>query len=216
MITPLAIVLLTYERTEYALQTVRGIQENLRYPETHWIVADDGSRQEHIDAVRTAVGAEHRFSTGKRSYGGIANWAWETSRSISPVTLWLEDDWYLDAPFDPSHYIELLMQEGSVGMVRLGRLPIGLDARTVGDGAQMYLHIQPTQQYMFSGNPSLRHIRFYEQFGPYPVGKSPGQTECDYDGQIRARGAHPKILFPIDVGTWGLFGHIGAVKAEDL
>jgi hypothetical protein len=210
---PLAIILLTYERTDCAVRTVSAIKANLRYPEIAWIVADDGSRGEHLVAVRKAIGTVCTISSSRRSYGGMANWAWEVSKSISPVTLWVEDDWVLDREFDPSHYINLLISNDNIGMVRLGRLPIGLDMYSIGDGKQIYLHVLPTRQYMFSGNPSLRHIRFYEAFGAYPEGLQPDKTETDYDNQIRIKGAHPKILYPVDLGTWGLFGHIGTVRA---
>jgi hypothetical protein len=77
----------------------------------------------------------------------------------------------------------------------------------------MYLHMLPSTPYMFSGNPALRHIRFYEAFGAYPLDLDPGETEVKYDAQIRARGNSPKILYPIDFGAWGAFGHIGEVKS---
>ena len=215
---PIVIVFQTFERTSYALQAIASVKENLHYPGGFtWIVADDGSPEPHVEAVKAAIGSENIFalSSERRGYGGTANWAWETSFTVkaSPLTLWLEDDWIVPARADITAYAEILLHHPDIAMVRLAHLPIGLDCKTIGRHHRMFLHIQATTDYMFSGNPSLRHTRFFSAFGWYPEGHDPGRTEIEYDFSIRKKGSEPKIIRPVDLATWGIFGHIGEVRS---
>jgi len=47
----LAILLLTYKRTEYALRTVRGICNHLDYQPRAWYIADDGTPGDHVQQI---------------------------------------------------------------------------------------------------------------------------------------------------------------------
>lgn len=211
------IIFQTYKRTEYALRSIAAIKEYLKYP-VRWLVVDDGSDAAHVDAVGAAIGDDLMGIFSKRiGYGALANRAWKESiRQEDSLTMWIEDDWVLDRTFDPTHYINLLETDLSVGMLRLGRIPIGLHSEVVGDGSEVYLRLKRGMGgYYFSGNPSIRHSRFYEAYGDYPVGLHPGDTEVTYDRQIQSVNgiAGPDILIPVNIGTWGLFGHIGAEKS---
>lgn len=212
---PLLIILQTYQRTEYALITIKATLEKLRYPgEVKWYVADDGSGSEHLAAVREAIGpgivGEHSRHWG---YGGSANRALAFARDYTDLTLWLEDDWQLTVVLDLSPYLEILRSDESVGMIRLGRIPKDLDCTTEERGWKTYLNILNTRQYMFSGNPSLRHKRFHDCYGGYPEGLWPGDTELAFDGRIRQHQGGVKILADVDLGTWGAFAHIGRDKS---
>lgn len=206
------IILLTYQRTEYALRTVRCAKQNLRYDgEIKWIMVDDGSRESHVNAVAEEIG-DVAYRTGRNSYGGNANWAWE--RAQSDVTLWLEDDWELRNPLDITPYVNLLRKHDDIGMVRLGLLPIDLKLYSIGRDGIMYLDVSKESNYAFSGNPHLKHKRFQE-YGLYPEGLNPGQTEIAYDYQIRHGDGFSKIVWPVDVGSWGAWSHIGESKSYE-
>lgn len=217
------IVFQTYQRTAYALATIAAIKKYLDYP-VRWLVVDDGSGVSdtspaslvdtaHVDAVCKAIGDDLLYIHSERiGYGALANIAWRESAKHDPITLWLEDDWILQDHFDPSHYIEFLQFEQHIGMVRLARIPIGLHSDIIGDGAEVYLRLKKGSGYYFSGNPSIRHVRFYDVYGNYPEGLQPGDTEVEYDRRIQGF-AGPDIIFPVNVGTWGLFGHIGTEKS---
>jgi len=206
------IILQTYARTAYALATIRAIKERLDYP-ARWLVVDDGSPIDHLKALETEIGFDMiSLYSSRIGYGALANIAWRESAKHDPVTMWLEDDWVLDRPFNPSHYEQALINQSDVGMIRLGRIPVGLQGQIVGDGAQVYLKLQKGPAYYFSGNPSLRHNRFHQAYGDYPTGLKPGDTEVAYDTRVQQRKG-PDILIPIDIGTWGLFGHIGAERS---
>lgn len=210
------IIFLTYQRTEYALRTIRSIQQNLCYDgEIKWIVADDGSHESHVNAVMDEIGLDNilQMWTGKNSYGSNANWAWEAVQS--PITLWMEDDWELRNPLNVNPYTQLLENHADIGMVRLGLLPIDLALYSIGRDGIMYLDVSRKSNYAFSGNPHLKHERF-KGYGLYPEGLNPGETEIAYDYQIRhSDGFDGKIVWPVDLGSMGAFSHIGEVQSYE-
>lgn len=206
------IVLQTYKRTDYALAAIRGLKERLAY-DTSWFVVDDGSEPDHLEAIQDELkGALIGIHSERIGYGALANIAWQETGHRDPITLWLEDDWVLDRSFDPGHYIYMLSTTPAIGMIRLGRIPIGQRGEIIGDGSEVYLKLDRDIPYSFSGNPSIRHYRFYDIYGQYPTDLQPGDTEVAYDAQIK-RIAGPDIVIPINIGTWGLFGHIGTEKS---
>jgi len=213
----LSIILLTYQRTDYALRAIDGICENLMYGlfKPDWVVVDDGSDKSHIDAIRAKLDGHeftHDLYSERVGYGALANKA--MSMALSDVTLWLEDDWVLNRPLVLSPYIALLNENENIGMVRLGHLPIGLELSSEGYSGHMYLNVQKGTQYAYSGNPHLKHKRFYEQYGEMPTGKHPGDTEIAYDAQVRSRYG-PRIVWPLQIGDRPYFDHIGEIKSYE-
>lgn len=211
------VLLLTYERTEYALRTIHSHLANLRYDGIiQWAVVDDGSRPEHYETCRAALADYLSFSASRRAgYGANANEAWDAAyyHKHCPITYWLEDDWVLRRPLDITPYVRLLLEKEDVGMVRLGYLPVGLDLESVGYDGRMYLNVKKTKQYAFSGNPHLKHYRF-RSYGDYPVGKNPGVTEIEYDHKIRVQ-VGPAIWWPLVVGDDPFFAHIGVEQSYE-
>jgi len=127
---------------------------------------------------------------------------------LSEIVLWLEDDWELSRPLDITPYVKLLMENEKVGMIRLGHLAINLNMTSMGHDGIHYLQMWRNMQYGFSGNPSLRHRRFADAYGPYNEEVGPGDTELDYDTKWRNISG-PEIWWPVDLGGWGIFSHIG-------
>jgi hypothetical protein len=215
----LSIIIQTYQRTDYATRTVRAACLHLIHDgPTNWIVADDGSKPGHVEMILAEIalhcpGGSVEVSSGRRSYGRTANEAAALADKKGPVSLWLEDDWELRRDLYLTPYVDLLNGHGSLGMVRLGHLPVGLDAQSVGFDGRMYLEILNTRQYMFSGNPHLKHARFMDHYGPYPTDRNPGDTEIEYDSLVRKGGNGPRIVWPLSIGDNPLFAHIGEVKS---
>ncbi len=208
------IVLQTYARTEYALLTVQAVNKHLKCP-LRWFIVDDGSHQAHLDAIADEIrpaGELVGLHSQRIGYGALANVAWRETAKHDPLTLWLEDDWALQRDFDPAHYINLLNTYDDIGMVRLACIPTGLISETVGDGPEAYLKLHKGTPYYFSGNPAMRHIKFYEAYGDYPTNLDPGNTELGYDAKIQGLPG-PGIVIPVEIGTWGLFGHIGTEQS---
>lgn len=221
MTTPITICFLTYQRTEYALATIRWVRRYLRYPDLQWYVADDGSTPEHMAAVLHALDGELivGMHSVRQGYGASANQAWTRANEISPISFWLEDDWELREPLDLWPYAALLMEDDSVGMVRLGALNTEIRGATFGHRGAMYWRLDRIPEHdgtpVFTGHPSLRHNRYQVSYGSYPEGLSPGDTELAYAYQYRI-GTGSSIVWPAELPGRGVFGHIGTIKCENL
>ena len=212
-----AIVLVTYARTKYAVRTAKSVCENLIYPNVGWYVGDDGSPPEHMQAILEVLNKAEApiFGTHSEDFVPSEKWpgkswnkAWEFAHSWAPVTLWLEDDWELRRPLDIEPYVKLLMENKEVGMVRLGHLAINLNMTSMGHAGIHYLQMWRNMQYGFSGNPALRHRRFADAYGPYNESIGPGDTKIEFDHRWRTQDG-PEIWWPVDLGGWGIFSHIG-------
>jgi hypothetical protein len=214
----ITICLLTYERTDYAIRTIRAAQQMTCQEGFAWYVADDGSRPEHFNAVLNEL---HFFGASiigahseRSSYGAIANKAWKAANEVSDLTFWLEDDWELREPMDLTPYADLLRdEEQHVGMVRLGYLNLNMQGKVFSHGGHLYWRLnRDADPYVFAGHPSLRNMKFYEAYGDYPTNINPGDTELGYAFQYRNH-AGPDIVWPAQLGEASAFGHIGTIKS---
>lgn len=222
--TPIVIVLQTYKRTDYALPTIAAACRHLKYAgDLLWYVADDGSPAAHVEAVVSALhqhGANVLGVHSERSYyGGNCNKAFDAVKDTSPLAFWMEDDWVLSRDVDLWPYAALLMEREDIGMVRLGYLNTGIRGQTIGNNGRIYwmLDRQPVEshQLVFAGHPSLRHRRYWDAYGYYPVIANPGETELAYAYQFTV-GSGPGIVWPVEWPQWGNFQHIGDVKTETM
>jgi hypothetical protein len=66
---------------------------------------------------------------------------------------------------------------------------------------------------MVSGNPSIRHKRYFRAYDWYPKSNKPNPGECElwHDDHMRKKPDGPQVWWPINLplGGWGSFGHIG-------
>lgn len=218
---PIVIILQTYRRTEYALQTIAAARQYLRYDgDLIWYMADDGSPGEHVRAVLEALG-DLTGHTQRRGYGGNANAAWAAASHLSALSFWLEDDFVLSAPLDLTPHAYTLMECADVGMVRLGYIDPARLERPIDCGGRSYYTLPrawpDTSFYAFTGHPSLRHVRYLEAYGAYPEGLVPGDTELAYAYQYRTGPEDgPRVVWPVGYPAEGLFAHIGEVKTETM
>lgn len=217
---PITIILQTYRRTEYALRTIAAAHELLHYTgPMYWYVADDGSPIEHGKAIYELI--EHLPVFGghwaRRGYGANANAAWDAAPS--DLTFWLEDDFVLTQPLDLTPHAYALMDAPALGMIRLGYINGAMLEPAQSFAGRRY-HTIPrdwpdTSFYAFTGHPSLRHRRYREAYGDYPVGLGPGDTELAYAYQYRV-GSGPLIVWPEGYPPEGAWAHIGAIKTETM
>jgi len=214
------IVLLTYLRTEMALRTIKGVYDNLDYPNRVWYIADDGSPSEHIQALLAALEhlgeklyTYHNQVFATRPFCGTGwNVALQKAHAVADYVLWLEDDWVLGRKFDLRPYVRLMLEREDVGIVSMRGLSTGLHTEVMGHNGIHYLRIlrKGGQHSMaYSGNPLLRHKRYMEQYGLFPENHSPGDLEIVCDNAYRANINGCDIWRPVDIGGWGDWGHIG-------
>jgi len=214
---PITVILQTFKRTSYALQTIAAARELLHYDgPLRWYVADDGSPLTHVFEVLHALPDAGHHSL-RRGYGWNANAAWDAAQS--DLTFWLEDDFVLNQPLDLTPHAYALMDSDALGMVRLGYINPERLERVQSFAGRRY-HTMPRDWpdmafYAFTGHPSLRHSRYRAAYGDYPEGLGPGDTELAYAYQYRI-GDGPLIVWPEGYPTEGMWAHIGAIKTETM
>lgn len=213
------IVLLTYLRTAMALATIDGVAANLGYPleKILWYIADDGSPAEHVQKLQDRIDIHHHNLYGyhnesfaERPNCGFGwNVALKKAHEVADIVLWLEDDWRLERRMDIRPYVRLLVEREDVGMVSMRTLAVGSDVHTVGYRGIHYLKYLRSTDMAYSGNPLLRHIRFTNHYGFFGTRLTPGNIELNYDEKYRTYPPGPDIWRPVDIGGWGIWGHIG-------
>lgn len=224
MAEPITIILLTYQRTDYAVKTIESACRYLTYPDLRWYIADDGSDPEHVRRLERALdesGAHLIGTYSKRhSYGASANTGITAASYQGNLMLFLEDDWELTRPVDLWAYASLLMEDESVGMVRMGYLNNGISGTLMGHRGRLYWQLDDTKgrmhsAYAFAGHPSLRHSRFHNMWGLYPEGLQPGETEIGMANLWHSTTTGPHIVWPVEMSQWGPWGHIGAIQSYE-
>lgn len=218
MMPSVGIILLTYQRTDYARRTIASVCKHLRYSgDLYWYVADDGSTKHHFDEVRACIisngGSLYgAHQTGEvRGYGVNANKAWVfLHKQAMDVTFWLEDDWVMVRDFDITPHVKTLL-DGYAGMIRTTYIPLGSMMTSVYFNNQYYLSLVKDGLYTYSGNPHLKHHDFALSYGLLPEGRNPGDTEIAYDHIVRHSEGSP-IFVPAEVHS-PPFIHIGEEKS---
>jgi hypothetical protein len=209
------ICLLTYKRTQYTIPCVESICQGLKYSgELGWYIADDGSGDDHMSEIFQAIHNNDHHFIGWHSerIGPGPSWskACQYALQAYDYIFWLEDDWTCryDVNIDP--YIRLLIERQDVGMVRLGRMAVGLEMTAVGHNGIHYMDISKKTPYCYSGNPSIRHRRHFDAYGFYSGDPAvgPGDNEIYHDQRVRSKDG-PAVWWPVDIGGWGAFDHIG-------
>jgi hypothetical protein len=213
MTEPLSIIITTFDagegsRTNLLYSTVWYLQQNLIYPELFWIVADDGSpkQQEHLKGtINYLESKEQNFVVTDSERAGVGkskNIALNEAFKKSPYVLMLEDDWILNKPFSVDSYVKILSEYSEVGMIRLGYLGGTMKASYLAYNDISFWDLERgSGVYIYSGQVSLRHQRFYESCGYHPEGVSPGEEELEFCKKYNGTENAPKILWPAAYGT---------------
>ena len=217
------ICLLTYQRYEYAVRTIRSAIENITYEgELAVHIADDGSEPPYRKDLFDFVGGFEGLATvtcsdaQRAGYGGNFNLAMQTMHSEAEIILPLEDDWELARPLDLTPLVKTLLDANGIQCIRMGYLgwTAELRGKLVASNGSQYLlfdHESP-EHHVFSGHPRLETVEFEKNVGPWPKGLEAGQTErvvSNY-GEARQGVAWPLDLLP---PRGDLFLHIGTVES---
>ncbi len=204
------IMLLTFERTEYALSTIRHMKEKLIYPNAKWYLADsgshDGSYKQKVEAIgeENIVGRHHELLEPGVSW----NRAVKNILEHTPLLFRLEDDWVLNDTLDLKRAVELLNARDDICMVRYGYLHVPADLEAIGHAGIHYLRYKKSVASAYGGHPSIVHKRLFDTYGYFHETAGPGDIELDFDRRFRATEG-PDVVRPAEIGGWGLFDHIG-------
>lgn len=215
MNNPAVIVLvITYERTNLAVATIRSIRERLDYPNIGFHIADDGSKPGHVERLLAEIGPTYAVTcsnTARHGVGANMNAGMQACLNRADYILWLEDDWVLPrgAALDLRPCVQLLEENKDLGMVRLGRLSPELHGETISGAGRLWWHLTRNRNtYVFSGNAALRHRRFCQAYGPYQEGLRPGETELWMCNRFNTTNG-PGIVWPAWLSPDQTFQHIG-------
>lgn len=220
----LAIVLLTYNRLDYAKTTLISTLANLKTSEEIRVhIASDGDKQEYIDELRNIVvryTGEELVTTSNVSrlgYGASYNTATQVVHNLPDVeyVLVLEDDWELmrTLAIDP---MICALRDRIFGCVRMGYIGYTQQLRCsfVSHMGYHYLALDPDspEPHVFAGHPRLETVAWQRSVGEWPAGLQPGQTEWEVAKRPAAR---QQVAWPISqINPEGdAYAHIGAVRS---
>lgn len=210
---PVIALIVTYRRLKLALETIRSVKERVIYPNLGFHIADDGSGREYVEALLEEIGPTYSVEVTDAARGGVGL---SMNLGIGSILsgraeLWLhlEDDWVLPEPLDLTPCVQLLREDESVGMVRLGRLTAEERATTISAAGKLWWRLEKrSNSYIFSGNAALRHKRFAVAYGPYKTGLTPGRTELAMCHSFDTKKG-PDIVYPAWLNYNQTFQHIG-------
>lgn len=210
---PVIALIVTYRRLKLALETIRSVKQRVIYPNIGFHIADDGSGGEYVAQLREEIGSEYSVEVtdaGRAGVGASMNLGIKAIIS-GRADLWLhlEDDWVLPGDLDLAPCVQLLQEDESVGMIRLGRLTALERATSMSAVGKLWWRMEKgSNSYIFSGNAALRHKRFALTYGPYKTGLTPGRTELAMCHSFDTTKG-PDIIYPAWLSYTQTFQHIG-------
>ena len=219
------VVLLTYDRLDYAERTIARALSGIRYSgRISCHIGDDGSppgyRERLVEIAGSFDGINVSVSNSERAgYGGSYNQSTMVCHTDNPVILPLEDDWELLQSLDIDPLVLALMDpEAGIGCIRLGYIGFTQELRGtfVESAGKKYLLLDPRspEPHVFSGHPRLETREWARRVGPWPEHMGAGATEFAVAHRPAARRG---VAWPVDLAlAYGsIFGHFGAIKARD-
>lgn len=220
----LAVVLLTYNRLEYAKRTLRSALDHLHT--SHPIVvhlASDGDDDNYIDELRRIAGGYVEVegvcvtNSEREGYGANVNLAMQVYHQHSRWALVLEDDWELTRDLHIDPLLSVLDNAPSIGCIRLGYCGFTQDLYSkieIWNGQYFLVFDKDSPEpHVFAGHPRVVAVAWEKEVGPWPVGLQPGMTE--FVVSTKYENARKRVAWPIEIVplAGGLFGHIGTVRS---
>lgn len=221
----LAVILLTYNRLEYAQKTLRSLMLHISHAgPLHLIIADDGSPEGYTDkllqqAREFPLWDSIAVTNAERGgYGKSYNLATQLAHQLADLVLPLEDDWELLQHLPITDLAEILLEPGSpVGCIRMGYIgftqPLRGMFETVAGRNVLLLDPFSPEPHVFAGHPRLETTAWQRGVGPWPEGIGAGTTEYSVAMRMQARTG---VAWPTELITTNgsMFAHIGTIQAR--
>lgn len=217
----MCVMLLTYNRAEYAVKTLTSTLAHLKtVGDLSVHIASDGDTDDYMqglidiahdyDVFPVTVSNSHRSG-----YGANYNLGTQVVHTYATHVLPLEDDWELTRELDLDIYIGMLA-ELDAGCCRLGYLGYtqSLRGEFASSHGRHWLRLDPSsaEPHVFAGHPRLETIAWERSVGPWPEGLLPGETEFAVAHIAESRYG---VIWPVqEVKPFGdLFVHFGAQRS---
>jgi hypothetical protein len=213
----------TFKRTEVSLRNIESLRRHLGYPNLHWHVCDngsgetdDGTERQHAEVLTDAIARFYPSVTWHEmplqhihgcDFGGSINRGMRLARSSgTEIVLMNCDDFGLAGDLDLRPMVDLLDNYPDVGLVRLGYWVRGYAGicceyflPRLGHSYMWMRLVQAwsVDPYLFSMEPHLAHLRFFDAYGYYMRRKYPGATEIQMMETFYRASRGPGIFFPL-------------------
>jgi hypothetical protein len=215
------LIFTTYKRTNIALQSIESLKRHLIYPNLHWHVCDDGSgktddgtNRQHVSVLTEAIGGDVTYHEMPREHpydfdvgGNVNRGMFKAKENGCEIILMNFDDFALTADLDLCPMVDLLDSHPCSGLIRLSYWVHGYAGMCVERHLphlnQTYLWMRlirewSTDAYLFSMQPHIAHLRFFDTYGWYVEHSHPGITETEMCRQFNnGRKDGPQIYFPL-------------------
>lgn len=221
----LGVMLLTYNRFDYAVKTLESTLKNLvlhNQLKLHIHIASDGDEPDYINKLvaiaRDGLGVSSytMSNSDRQGYGANYNRATQVVHAHCEYVLALEDDWELLRPFDPYILIQD-MEQLEIGCARLGYIGYTQELRGTlksGEKCGHWLIFDPTsaEPHVFAGHPRIESRAWSRKVGPWPENLLPGDTEFHV---AHISDARMGVAWPLSLvkPEGNLYAHIGAERS---
>lgn len=212
------ILIVTYDRLTEICQTIRALLDHVKYDGAlKWHIADDHSPDGYIMNV-TSNFPQLSFTktiTDRQGWGANVNKALQAIET--DYIFLIEDDYVAYAPIDLNNGVMLLNGMPDIGIVRYDgiaghhKLYCTLEEKRVEATTINYFRIHKHSQShlnIYSNRPHLRHKRFIDDYGFYPLDKKLGETESAFAHHFKDQQEGCDIAILWD-GVRNRFHHIG-------
>jgi glycosyltransferase involved in cell wall biosynthesis len=219
----IAVVLLTYNRLEYAKRTLRSLAEKLESNEHNfvWHIASDGDTAQYLAELGSIVQDYANYNptitnAQQGGYGKSYNLAMQSAHSLAEWVMPIEDDWELVRTFNPDGIIRDMAALG-IGCARLGYMGYTQELRGKLErgavGHWLRFDSMSEEPHVFAGHPRIESRDWSRNVGPWPEGLLPGETEFAVAHRRKAR---INVAWPCDAVKMiggDLFAHIGTLRS---
>jgi hypothetical protein len=228
----LCIGVCTYKRPMYAALVLNVLNTGIHYyGPVRFHIADGGSPSEDIDVYKTIL---RDRNVSVEVTDNLADMCNSCARHGGDFWMTIMDDYLLRQPINVTPDVGLLMQDESIGVVRMSRLSFwgsGRGPETSGDlvTSDSCLHwwkldkSRSKDPYMSSIGAHLYHRRFWDFYGDIPScpPNIPGQAELNGNERFWRKGVNgPTVAIPMRFGEDSEerkepFWHIGTWRTDE-
>jgi len=179
---------LGYQRYDNFVKCAESWKKNIKYDgHIDYHIADDGTRHGGIKIGDT--------KQNRKGVGASLNNGFEVVFKQSDIAMYIVDDWMLHKEIDITPWVDLLINNDNVGMVRLGPPHPDLTGmiKMFNEGFALVLD---RHNYAYAMRPALYHKRFFETYGLFDEGISCWECERFYNERF-CMSLGPEIVYAI-------------------